>query len=120
MRGFNQTRLAQGTAVFLQVMVMSVGKEMQQERLKLANELWEREIGANFTHSKANPFLPEQISYATQNGIPLAVIMAPRELGEASFSARQSETRCVRQRIFWHQRHCGAAGLSSPTCGFFL
>lgn len=61
---------------------MSVGKDMQQERLKLASELWAEEIGAEFTHTKANPFLPEQINHATTGKIPLAVIMAPRELAE--------------------------------------
>ena len=67
---------------------MSVGKEMQQERMKLANELWALEIGAEFTHTKANPFLPEQINHATTGNIPLAVIMAPRELSEVGLRPR--------------------------------
>ena len=65
-----------------QVLVMSVGKDMQQERMRLASELWGRRIGAEYTYSKTNPFLPEQMNYATTTGVPITVILAPRELRE--------------------------------------
>ena len=65
---------------------MSVGKDMQQERIRLASELWGRRIGAEYTYSKTNPFLPEQMNYATTTGVPITVILAPRELKEVCLS----------------------------------
>lgn len=60
---------------------MSASKDMQPERMKLASELWGRGIAAEFTY-KANPFMPEQMSYATVAGIPLGVVLRPDELAQ--------------------------------------
>ena len=60
---------------------MSASKDMQLERMRLASELWERHIAAEFTY-KANPFMPEQMSHASSAGIPLGVVLRPEELKE--------------------------------------
>ena len=66
-------------AIYAQVMVMSASKDMQAERIRLCTELWAQNIAAEFGY-KANPFMPDQMSYATAAGIPFAVVLRPDEL----------------------------------------
>ena len=58
---------------------MSASKDMQAERIRLASELWSQNIAAEFGY-KANPFMPEQMSYASISGIPICVVLRPDEL----------------------------------------
>lgn len=64
---------------------MSASKDMQPERMRLASELWSQGIAAEFTY-KANPFMPEQMSYATNAGIPIGVVLRPDELKQVRFN----------------------------------
>lgn len=73
-----------------QVLVMSASKDMQPERMRLASELWEYGVAAEFTY-KANPFMPEQMSYASACGIPLGVVLRPDELKEVCRSLLYSQ-----------------------------
>ena len=70
----------------VQVLVMSASKDMQADRIRLASELWSRGIAAEFGY-KANPFMPEQMSYATSSGIPICVVLRPDELKQVSLQS---------------------------------
>lgn len=75
---------------------MSAGKDMLRERLKLSNELWQRGVAAEYSHQRSNPILPEQMSYAAGNRIPLGVIIAPGELSKVALgSLVQVLIRCT-------------------------
>lgn len=67
---------------------MSASKDMQAERIRLASELWSEGIAAEFGY-KANPFMPEQMSYASSSGIPICVVLRPEELKQVSLLGKK-------------------------------
>lgn len=75
--------LLQTHLYYVQVLIMSASKNMQPERIRLASELWTQGIATEFGY-KANPFMPEQMSYASTSGIPICVVLRPDELKQVS------------------------------------
>lgn len=47
-----------GSMCHLQVLVVSPGKNMQPDRIQLANELWEAHIPAEFGYNISQPLQP--------------------------------------------------------------
>ena len=68
----------------VQVLVASPGKGMMLERSKLACELWNADIPAEWGNEKANPNFKDQLQKADDEGIPFVVVLGEAELAKVS------------------------------------
>ncbi|KAK9849106.1 hypothetical protein WJX84_005227 [Apatococcus fuscideae] len=66
-----------------QVLVASIGKNLQMQRLEVCQRLWASGIAAEFGY-KANPVLKEQWNYAEEQGIPLMLFFGAEELEQGT------------------------------------
>lgn len=66
-----------------QVLVASIGKNLQMQRLEVCQRLWANGIAAEFGY-KANPVLKEQWNYAEEQGIPLLLFFGAEELEQGT------------------------------------
>ncbi len=66
-----------------QVLVGSIGKNLQPHRLEVCQSLWASGIAAEFGY-KANPVLKEQWNFAEEQGIPLLVFFGAEELAQGT------------------------------------
>ncbi|KAK9866947.1 hypothetical protein WJX84_002501 [Apatococcus fuscideae] len=66
-----------------QVLVGSIGKNLQPRRLEICQSLWAAGIAAEFGY-KANPVLKEQWNYAEEQGIPLMLFFGAEELEQGT------------------------------------
>ena len=67
----------------MQVLVGSIGKNLQPQRLEVCQSLWAAGIAAEFGY-KANPVLKEQWNYAEEQGIPLLAFFGAEELAQGT------------------------------------
>ena len=67
----------------LQVLVVSIGKNLQPKRMEICAQLWAKQIRAEFGY-KANSNLKEALAYADDNGIPYVVLFGESELASQS------------------------------------
>ncbi|XP_065059389.1 histidine--tRNA ligase, cytoplasmic-like isoform X1 [Rhopilema esculentum] len=75
-----------------QILVASGQKNMLKERLKLANELWDRGVQTEIIY-KNNPKLLSQFQYCEENGIPFCAVIGDSELKNGVVKLRNMETR---------------------------
>lgn len=61
---------------------MSDSKDMLGDRIEWAAKLWKHGIATQFFHQKANPYMPEQMSYAESQGIQIGLVLRPKEYSE--------------------------------------
>lgn len=61
------------------VLVCSVGKGLQQERMRLASELWASGVAAEFGY-KPDPNLKDQLRAADEGGVPFVVLLGKEEV----------------------------------------
>lgn len=62
-----------------QVLVASIGSDLQKDRMKIASELWNAGIKTEFGF-KPNPKMGDQLNYALKTGIPLLVLFGEDEI----------------------------------------
>ena len=65
-----------------QVLVVSIGKGLQKQRMELASKLWAAGIAAEFGYKPA-PNLKDQLHYADDTGVPFVVLFGNDELEKA-------------------------------------
>ncbi|XP_061092753.1 histidine--tRNA ligase isoform X3 [Conger conger] len=75
-----------------QVMVASAQKNLLEERLKLATELWDAGVKAEVMYKK-NPKLLSQLQHCEDSGIPLVAILGEQELKDGVVKLRNVATR---------------------------
>ncbi|KAJ8337531.1 hypothetical protein SKAU_G00364970 [Synaphobranchus kaupii] len=75
-----------------QVMVASAQKDLLEERLKLAAELWDSGIKAEVMYKK-NPKLLSQLQHCEDSGIPLVAILGEQELKDGVVKLRNVASR---------------------------
>ncbi|KAJ8337530.1 hypothetical protein SKAU_G00364960 [Synaphobranchus kaupii] len=75
-----------------QVMVASAQKNLLEERLKLAAELWDSGIKAEVMYKK-NPKLLSQLQHCEDSGIPLVAILGEQELKDGVVKLRNVASR---------------------------
>ena len=75
-----------------QVLVASIGKNMTDERMRLAVELWDANIKTEHPY-KNNAKLLTQLQYCEDKGIPLAIILGEDELKKGIVKIRNIKTR---------------------------
>lgn len=75
-----------------QCFVISAGKGLVEERLKILKDLWDAGIRAEHPY-KLNPRLLSQIQYCEERSIPLIVIVGENELKEGIVKIREVKTR---------------------------
>uniref|UniRef100_A0A7S3QSI3 Histidine--tRNA ligase, cytoplasmic n=1 Tax=Dunaliella tertiolecta TaxID=3047 RepID=A0A7S3QSI3_DUNTE len=62
-----------------EVLVASIGNDMQMKRMEVANMLWEAGVKAEFGF-KPNPKMGDQLNYALEQAIPFIVLFGDEEL----------------------------------------
>lgn len=83
-----------------QVMVMSIGANLLQERMKLLVQLWENNINAEHLYKKSGKLL-SQYQHCESNDIPYAVIFAEDELQRGVVKIRDIKTREEVEFFIW-------------------
>ena len=62
-----------------EVLVASIGNDLQPQRMKIASELWQAGIKCEFGF-KPNPKMGDQLNYALKSGIPLVILFGEDEI----------------------------------------
>jgi len=75
-----------------QILVASVGKDMQKERLRVCSELWKAGVKAE-TNYKDNPKPRDQLDYAFDNGIPLVIWIGEEEVKNGVVKVKQLNSK---------------------------
>lgn len=75
-----------------QVLVVSIGSELLNERMKLLVQLWQANLNAEHIYKKSVKIL-NNYQYCETNGIPYAVILAEDELKQGLVKIRNIQTR---------------------------
>ena len=75
-------------AYVMQVLVVSIGKNLQPKRMEICAQLWAKQIRAEFGY-KATSNLKEALAYADDNGIPYVVLFGESELASQSVKVRR-------------------------------
>ncbi|KAI8928773.1 hypothetical protein BC831DRAFT_447338 [Entophlyctis helioformis] len=76
-----RTRLAAVKSTHTDVYIIGIGANLLQERMRIARELWDAGIRAEFMF-KVNPKLPAQWTVCERESIPLAVIIGGDEVAK--------------------------------------
>ncbi|KAK9824587.1 hypothetical protein WJX72_011519 [[Myrmecia] bisecta] len=71
-----------------QVIIVSIGKGMQQKRMEVCAELWAAGIPAEFGY-KANSQLKDMLGYADTYGIPFVVLFGDSELAAGTVKIKE-------------------------------
>ncbi|XP_068702840.1 histidine--tRNA ligase, cytoplasmic-like isoform X1 [Montipora foliosa] len=79
-----------------QVLVASGQKNLLEERMKLACELWDAGIKAELLYKK-NPKMLNQFQFCEENGIPLCVVIGDSELQQGVVTLRDMTSRIEEQ-----------------------
>ncbi|KAL2912932.1 Cytoplasmic and mitochondrial histidine tRNA synthetase [Polyrhizophydium stewartii] len=73
--------LARVKSAHTEVYIISIGNDLLPERMKIARELWDKDIKAEFMF-KANPKLPAQWTACERDQVPLAIIIGGDEVAK--------------------------------------
>ncbi|KAL2087351.1 hypothetical protein ACEWY4_016179 [Coilia grayii] len=75
-----------------QVLIASAQKNLLEERLRLATELWDAGIKAEVVY-KRNPKLLSQLQHCEDTGVPLVAILGEQELRDGTVKLRNVASR---------------------------
>lgn len=76
----------------IQFYVVSIGKEMVPERLKVLKELWDNDIKAEHSY-KSSPKFMTQVQYCEDQGIPYIIVFGDEEIKAGQVKIRAVKTR---------------------------
>jgi len=93
-----------------EVLVASIGNDLQPQRMKIASELWQAGIKCEFGF-KPNPKMGDQLNYALKSGIPLVILFGEDEINAGMVKlkdldaeaeeeiSRTDIVRCVKEKL---------------------
>ncbi|KAL6750380.1 hypothetical protein V8C86DRAFT_855743 [Haematococcus lacustris] len=79
-------------AIETQVLVASIGNNLQVRRMAICNDLWAAGIKAEYGY-KPNPKMGDQLNYALEEGIPFMVLFGEEELAAGNVKIKDMEAK---------------------------